>query len=55
MDTGAEQKPMSPNRIDFMEMFHNGDYMDMPTTSVPPDTEPLFKISKTTKRDKEDL
>ena len=49
MDTGVEQRPMSPHRIDFMELFHNGQYIDMPTLSNPPDTEPVMRIRKLNK------
>jgi hypothetical protein len=32
LDTGIEQRPGSKHRTDFMELFHRGDYVEMPTT-----------------------
>ena len=31
LDTGIEQRPGFQNRADFMELFHRGDYVEMPT------------------------
>jgi len=31
MDTGIEQRPLSEHRTDFMDMFHKGEYLEMPT------------------------
>ncbi len=32
-DTGIEQRSMGEHRIDFMELFHKGEYMEMPLGS----------------------
>jgi hypothetical protein len=33
MDTGIEQRAGSSHRADFMDLFHKGEYVNMPTTS----------------------
>ena len=30
MDTGTEQRAMGKHRIDFMELFHRGEYVEIP-------------------------
>lgn len=53
MDTGTEQRPLGAYRTDFMDLFHDGGFIDMPTLSNP-DT-PLLRIRKSAKADNEEL
>ena len=46
MDTGVEQRATGPHRVDFMELFHNGEYIEMPTLGIPPNQEPIMRIKK---------
>ena len=45
MDTGVEQRAMGPHRVDFMQLFTNGKYIDMPSVGIPK-KEPVLKITK---------
>jgi hypothetical protein len=31
LDTGMEQRPGHPHQASMLDMFHNGDYVEMPT------------------------
>ena len=47
MDTGVEQRSFGEHRVDFMEMFHNGEYLEIPFRDIPKTTKDgkeLFKI-----------
>lgn len=49
-DTGLEQRATRPHRIDFVDKFIEGKYMEMPTgkheTSVKIGDKPILKVTK---------
>lgn len=38
MDTGVEQRAFSEHRVDFMDYFHDGRYLEIPLNTVPKTT-----------------
>ena len=47
IDTGFEQRAMSKNRADMMDLFHNDKYIEMPSWRTPEGQKPILKITKT--------